>query len=62
MKSDHFESNYKYEWRNSIKAEIAFAKKENVFKARKWLKSGLIIQGMKMDGAEIYDFQLEKYL
>ena len=35
--------------RNSVKAEIAFAKKEDVFKARKWLKSGLVIQGMKMN-------------
>ena len=35
--------------RNSVKAEIAFAKKEDVFKAQIWLKSGLVIQGMKMN-------------
>ena len=48
--------------RNSVKAEIAFAKKEDAFKAQKWLKPGLVILGMKMSAANIYDFQLEKYL
>ena len=62
MKNDYIYGDYKYEWRNSVKAEIAFAKKEDVFKAQKWLKPGLVILGMKMNGANIYDFQLEKYL
>ena len=50
--------------RNYVNAEIAFVKKEDVFKAPIWLKSGFVIQGMKMDshGANIYDFQLGKYL
>ena len=49
--------------RNCVKAEIAFAKKEDVFKAQIWLKSGLVIQGMKMDEYnQVYDFQLKKYL
>ena len=61
LKSDH-DRYERYEWRNSVKAEIAFAKKEDVFKAQKWLKLGLVILGMKMNGADIYDFQLEKYL
>ena len=52
-------------YNNSVKAEIAFAKKEDVFKAQIWLESGLVIQGMKMneyDPAKVYDFQLKKYL
>ena len=49
--------------RNCVKAEIAFAKKEDVFKAQIWLKSGLVIQGMKMsEYNQVYDFQLKKYL
>ena len=49
--------------RNCVKAEIAFAKKEDVFKAQIWLKSGLVIQGKKIDEYnQVYDFQLKKYL
>ena len=42
-----------------VVTEIAFAKKEDVFKAQKWLKSGLVIQGMKMRNANISDLQLD---
>ena len=48
--------------RNYVNAEIAFVKKEDVFKAPIWLKSGFVIQGMKMNAASVYDSQLEKYL
>ena len=47
---------------NSVNAEIAFAKKEDVFKAQKWLKPGLVIQGMKMNDAIVFDLQLNKCL
>ena len=49
-------------YHTSVKAEIAFAKKEDTFKAQKWLKPGLVIQGMKMNDAIVFDLQLNKCL
>ena len=59
--------------RNYVNAEIAFAKKEDVFKAQKWCKPipeenkyssspEVILCGMSMQNLRIYDCQLEKYL
>ena len=57
---DGYEKQKKYH--NSVTAEIAFAKKEDTFKAQKWLKPGLVIQGMKMNDAIVFDLQLNKCL
>ena len=59
--------------RYHLLAQVAFAKKEDVFKAQKWCKPipeenkyssspEVILCGMSMQNLRIYDCQLEKYL
>ena len=50
----------------TVSAEVAFAKKEDVFKAQTWCflpdAGSIFLCGMQLYNARIYDFQLEKYL
>ena len=66
--------NSDYTSKHLLKAEVAFAKKEDVFKAKKWCKpvphkpsnplsdSSIVFCEMRIHSVQIYDFQLEKCL